>query len=64
MSTIKDIFKAIQETFNNKYIQALYITIFIFIGIISIAIFPIILLMIVPVIIFIAFYLVVLYELL
>lgn len=36
MNELKNIFKTIQDTFNNKYVKALYITIFLLILVISI----------------------------
>ena len=64
MLKVKDVFKAIIETFNNEYVKALYITIFIFLLIFSfillIMAFPIILGIGIVLFIFLSIYLIVL----
>ena len=64
MLKVKDVFKAIREIFNNEYVKALYITIFIFLlifcFILLIMAFPIILGIGIVLFIFLSIYLIVL----
>ena len=66
MSKVKDVFKAIIKIFNNEYVKALYITIFIFLLIFGFALlimaFPIILGIGIALFIFLSIYLIVLYT--